>query len=512
MGKCKSKSIDHAARAKRIGEIFDRWDNDKVINTLTQGDYKYWKTFYEEVTKKDFDYGNLPSMAKIRTLDRKLTRMIKGLKKKPGFFAEWLFLPENIMSKNPLTKQYFDSMIYTGNFYRGNLEMFTSDIDLMAKMVQNAAREEGAMQVFKINRSSAQKTIKKMESDYQELRLKDPNAAEGYWQTHLKKLDQTAELQIIQGVYDLITAPEKLYVGKGAEEGLYKKYGTAAVNIARLWVGGKESGQYTLRNGKKAGMRDKLYEILENGMSAYVDVLKDQAIRTGSLDKTQAKIENLVSQLSKQKNFYPTQALGIFPTLGKIGEALYESKTTKALEAALPNINTMLDAVVSDLSVSPHSFSSKGNVVRRSKDVISVIDQYSKDVIRFNYTANSTKNVTKALQSLQGMKGGELDTQLDFLSRYILSTHSTATGSRHKNSKLAHIAKVITSWQFFSKLGFSPGTVARNATQSLQNFVYFGHRAWGDSNAYVKSEGLGRQIEDAMMDQGVFLVYLEDKW
>ena len=157
---------------------------------------------------------------------------------------------------------------------------------------------------------------------------------------------------------------------------MYKKYGTAAVNIARLWVGGKDSGQYTLRSGKKAGMRDKLYEILENGMGAYVDVLRDQAIRTGSLDKTQAKIESLISQLNKQKNFYPTQALGIFPTLGKIGEALYESKTSKALEEALPNINTMLDAVIADLSVSPHSFASQGNVKRRSKDVISVIDQY----------------------------------------------------------------------------------------------------------------------------------------
>ena len=300
MAECKPKSKDAAIRVQKLNAIFDRWDNDKTISTLTQGDYKYWKTFYEEVTKKDFDYGNLPSMAKIRTLDRKLTRMIKNLKKKPGRFAEMLFLPENILSKNPLTKKYFDSMIYTGNFYRGNLEMVTSDIDLMAKMMQNAAREEGAMQTFKMNRTSAQKEIKRMETFYQELRAKDPNAAESYWKNNLLKLDQTAELQIVQGVYDLITAPEKLYVGKGAQEGLYKEYGTAAVNIARLWVGGKDSGQYTLRNGKKAGMRDKLYEILENGMSAYVDVLKDQAIRTGSLDKTQAKVEKLVSQLEKQ--------------------------------------------------------------------------------------------------------------------------------------------------------------------------------------------------------------------
>lgn len=507
---CKAKSKDHAVRAKKLLEVFRKWNDDKTINTLTKGDYKYWKTFYEEVTKKDFDYGNMPSMGKIKVLDRRLNRMIKGIKKNPGKLAEYLYLPENILSKNPLTKKYFDSMIYTGNFYRGHLEMFTSDIDLMAKMVQNAAREEGGMQVFKMNRKSAQKEIKRMEAEYQELGQRDPNAAERYWNNNLRVLDQTAELQVIQGVYDLITQPEKLFLKKGEKGSLHDKYGTAAVNIARLWVGGKDAGQYTLRDGKKAGMRDKLYEILENGMDAYIEVIKDQAVRTGTMDQTRAKLETLSTQLKKQKNFYPTQALGIFPALGRIGEALYESKTSKALEQSLPDINKMLDAVVSDLSMNPHTYESQGNVKRRSKDVISVIDQYAKDVIRFNYEANSTMNVTKALQSLQGMKGEALDTQLDFLSRYVLNTHATAMGSKNKNSKLAHIAKVITSWQFFSKLGFSPGTVARNATQSLQNFVYFGHKAWGDSNAYVKSKGLGDQIKAAMEDHGVFFVNLEE--
>ncbi|MAH48784.1 hypothetical protein CMI37_23355 [Candidatus Pacearchaeota archaeon] len=497
---CKPKSKDAAIRAGKLMEVYNKWSKDDTIKALTQGDNKYWRTFYEEVTQLDFDYGSMPNVKQIRKLDRKTDRMIKGLKKNPSRFAEWLYLPENILSKNPLTKKYFDSMIIAGNFYRGNLEIFTSDIDMMAKMIKNAARTEGAMRVFSLNRKSAQQKIQKMESEYQKLLVEDPNQAENYYRNNLQKMEQTEELKVVQGVYDLITSPEKLFVGKGQEGSLYDRYGTAAVQIARLWVGGKD----------KPGMRDRLYGILEDGLKAYTDVMHNHAVRTGSLEKTEKKLQAVLDQFQKQKNFYPTQALKIFPTLNKISENIYDSNTSKALEQSLPEVNKMLDAIVNDLKLDPHTFLSRGDVKRRSKDVVTVIDQYAKDVIRFNYTANATKNVTKAIQDLGNMKGTELETQIDFLSRYLTETHSTAVGTRYKNSKLAHVAKTITSWQFFQKLGLSPGTAARNATQSLQNFVYFGAKAWKDSGAYIKSENLGRQIETEMKRHGVFFVNLEE--
>ena len=507
---CRPKSKDAAIRADKLIKVYKRWSENDTISALTQGQNKFWRSFYEEHTGLDFDYGSMPSATQIAKLDKKVGRMIKGLKKNPSLFAEWMYLPENILSKNPVTKNYFDSMIISGNFYRGNLEMFTSDIDLMAKMIKTAAREEGAMRYFQVNRKSAQQEIKKMEAEYKELTQKDPNMAEKYYRDHLQRLDQTEELKVIQGVYDLITDPSRLFIDKGQEASLYNKYGTSAVQIARLWTGGKNSGQYTLRNGKKAGMRDKLYEILEDALKDHVKVINDHSITTGTMEATQKRMQAVFDQFQKQKNFYPTQALGIFPSLNKVSELIYDSNTSKALEKSLPQVNKMMDAVIADLKLDPHTFLAKGNVERRSKDVITVIDQYAKDVIRFNYTSRSTKNLMDALRDLSKMNGTELQTQADFLSRYITETHSTAVGTRYKNSKLAHIAKTITGYQFFNKLGFSPGTVIRNATQSLQNFVYFGGKAWKDSGAYIKSQGLGNQIEAEMKKHGVFFVNLEE--
>ena len=256
---CIPKSKDAKERTVELMRIYKKWAENDEVKALTQGDNKYWRSFYEEVTQLDFDYGSLPTARQLKKLDRKVSRMSKDLKRNPGKFAEWVYLPENILSKNPLTKKYFDNMIITGNHYRGSLETFTSDIDMMAKMIKNAAREDGAMRYFNINRKSAQQEIQKMESKYQELLTQDPSKAENYYRNNLEKLEKTEELKVVQAVYDLITQPEKLFVGKGQEGSLYNKYGTSAVQIARLWVGGKEAGQYTLRGGKKAGMRDKLY-------------------------------------------------------------------------------------------------------------------------------------------------------------------------------------------------------------------------------------------------------------
>jgi len=510
MAGCKNNGIDHVARGKGLNEFIDKWKADKNITVMTENDPKFLKSFYETVTQLDFDYGRLPTLKELKKLHIKFNRMQKGIRKKPGKFAEWLYLPENILSKNPLTKRHFDSMIITGNFYRGTLEMFTSDVDQMARMIRSGARESGVMNKFKLNRSSAQKQIKKMENEYHALQVTDPSKAEKYYIEHLETLERNSEMKIVQGVYDLITDPKKLYVDKG-NSGLSERYGTTAVQIANIWTGGSNSGQYTLRNGKKAGMRDKLFEILEDSLKVYTNMLESHANITGATKSTEKKVKQLLDQFQKQPNYYPTQALSIFPTLNKMSELIYSSNTSKELERTLPSIDKMIDSVIADLNVNPSTFASSGASKRRSKDVIGVIDTYAKDVIRFNYNTHSTNNVIKALRDLSNMKNNtDLKEQADFLARYITETHSTIVGTKKKNSKFAHLAKTITSWQFMQKIGLSPTTVVKNATQSLQNYVYFGGKTWYDSMQYSKSNKIGSEIESAMKEHGVFFVNLEE--
>jgi len=508
MAKCRS-TIDLKARAKRLKEVYDKWDNNKNIQILTEHDPKYFKSFYETTVRRDFDYGSMPTMAEIRKLEIKMKRMEKGIAKKPGKLMEWISLPENILSKNPITKRYFDGLVMAGNFHRGHLEMVTSDLDGMVRLIRQASRENGIMSNLKINRPSAQKQVSKLESEYTKMRKEDPDAAEIFYRKKLETMDKTNELKVVQAVYDLITDPKKIYTDKGRSDA-QRKYGTAIVEIASMWTGTGDKGQYNLKNNKTGGMRDKLYEILEEGLGDYVSVLKRQGIATQTMAQTERRIESIMEQFRKQKNYYPTQILDLFPTLAKISESIYKSEDSNALGKELPHINDMLGDIVQGLKLTPNAYLARGDVKRRSKDVISVIDTYAKNVVRFNFTARTTRLLTDAMRDLWKLKGTDLGDATEFLSKYIRETHSTAIGERYKNSKYAHIAKIITSWQFMNKIGYNPGTVVQNATQSLQNFVYFGGKTWYDSMQFIKSHKLEKIVGDEMKKHGVFFVNLEE--
>ena len=508
MAKCKS-TIDLKARATKLKEVYNQWNENKNIQILTQGDTKYWKSFYETTVQKDFDYGSMPTAKEIRKLKVKMKRISREIAKKPGKLAEWIYLPENILSKNPITKRYFEGLVMAGNFHRGNLEMITSDLDGMVNLIKKASRENGIMSNLKFNRPSAQKQVGKLESEYKRLVKEDPDAAEIFYRENLETMDKTNELKVVQAVYDLIIDPKKIYTDKGRADA-QRKYGTAVVEIASMWTGAGGKGQYILRNGKTSGMRDKLYEILEDGLKDYISVIKRQGIATNTMDQTERRIESIMEQFKKQKNYYPTQILDLFPTLAKISESVYKNEDSNALGKELPAINKMLGDVIEGLKLTPNVYLARGDVKRRSKDVISVIDKYAKNVVRFNFTARTTRLLTDAMRDLWKLKGTDLEEAAEFLSRYIRETHSTAIGERYKNSKYAHIAKIITSWQFMNKIGFNPGTVTQNATQSLQNFVYFGGKNWYDSLQFIKSHKLEKIVSEEMKKHGVFFVNLEE--
>ena len=360
---CKT-TVDLKARAKRLKEVYSKWDDNKNIQILTQHDPKYFKSLYETTVHRDFDYGSMPTMKEIRKLEVKMNKMAKNIAKKPGKLAEWIYLPENILSKNPITKKYFEGLVMAGNFHRGHLEMITSDLDGMVRLIRQASRENGIMSKLKITRPSAQKQVSKLESEYTKMRKEDPDAAEIFYRDNLEKMDKTHELKVVQAVYDLITDPKKIYTDKGRKDA-ERTYGTDIVEIASMWTGTGDKGQYNLKNNKTGGMRDKLYEILEEGLSDYVSVLKGQGVATQTMKQTEQRIESIMEQFRKQKDYYPTQILDLFPTLAKISESVYKSEDSNALGKELPHINDMLGDIIQGLKLTPNAYLARGDVKRR---------------------------------------------------------------------------------------------------------------------------------------------------
>ena len=61
-GKCVNKGKDAIIRGGKLEKVLDKWESNEYIKALTQGDLKYWKTFYNESLGIDFDYGRMPTL------------------------------------------------------------------------------------------------------------------------------------------------------------------------------------------------------------------------------------------------------------------------------------------------------------------------------------------------------------------------------------------------------------------------------------------------------------------
>tara|TARA_R100001082_G_scaffold93873_1_gene60700 strand:+ start:15 stop:1754 length:1740 start_codon:yes stop_codon:yes gene_type:complete len=171
----------------------------------------------------------------------------------------------------------------------------------------------------------------------------------------------------------------------------------------------------------------------------------------------------------------------------------------------------MLKDLENNLSVPGHAFERRADSPYKvSKNVLNIIDSYQKSITRFNYTARSSNVFSKALREVAKLDGKEFDSQTEFLANYLRETHSASLGLHMKGSKLREFARTATAWQFVSKLGGNLRTAGKNATQSLQNFVYFGYKASRDAIKFASEGNMSEVLDKEMKKHGVFFVGLQD--
>ena len=190
---------------------------------------------------------------------------------------------------------------------------------------------------------------------------------------------------------------------------------------------------------------------------------------------------------------------------------MWSGEYSKKFKDVNTHINDMAQKISDNLKLDGNVFE-KGaeSPTRVSKNVLSIIDTYAKGATRFNYSARITRETVQALQDLHKMEGKLRDDHIDFLANYVNDTHGSALGLDMRQSKFGKIARAITSWQFMSKLGFNVRGAARNATQSLQNYIYFGYKGLKEYNRFDKGKTYNKMLAEAMQEHGVFFTNLEE--
>ena len=507
------KSADVKTKKEKVDEILDHWAKQPRLQKISEsagGSSHYFKRLFLEITGKDFTYDtNYPSMSKLNKLKRKIDWMENKLGKAPGLFGEWFKLPGNIMKYNPITKEYSESLSIAGDRYRGNLERHLSNLDTIVKNVSSELNIAGISQKYNISKNEAIKELRKRQNVFQKLQIDDPAKAESYWNQNLSRDALLADkgLNVLQSFHELIRNPNLIYKDydkKGPsilDRGKGAKYGTNILNAAHLW---------------HSEMSPALFKLLKSGLKNYIETINEINTRTQGKDSVIAnmknKLQDIYDSLVPEKNYVPTQVLDIFPTLSRFGQDIAQNKFKSAdITEISEYIDTMYRTVKDNLSMSAHALP-KGSdpVTYMNKDVIGVLDKYVKNVVRFNFTARASNVLTKALGKLQTLEGKGFDEHVEFMTRYIGDTHTSALGLNVKDSKLHLFSRALTSWQFLSKLGFNIRSAAKNATQSFQNFIYFGRKAMREANTWSKGEKMHDILQEEMKRHGVFFVEIEE--
>ena len=303
---------------KRINELYkavDTFEGLKSTKALSDAQNKsttvLFKDFYRNVTGLDFDYDTKPDLKTINKLNRKIKQLDKKWDK-PNKFKEFFYLPEVIMSKNPITKRVYDGFVKAGNFYRGNTERFTNNLGHIVRNIDIAIKEKDVSAKWGSTARSAANRLRLLEKQYQlYLKEKKFSEADEFYDDYLADLGAGKDVQLrtLDDAYKLFSDPSEI-VRKD-------KYGTALVEAASVWHGAKG----------KEGMKDKLWKILKSGLDDYAAVIRLTRKDDWGFEGTERAIKKLLDEFKPQDNYFPTQVLDIFPVISKLNEGMFANKS-----------------------------------------------------------------------------------------------------------------------------------------------------------------------------------------
>ena len=129
-------------------EVIKKWFKKGGIINQNLGDksFPYLKQLWWSTIRKDFDYGETPTLKELKVLDIRIDKVAKGFTKKTGKLAEMFYLPEAVLEGNLPAKKTFKSFVNSHNFFQGQRDEYQSVINSIVKKLGDKSRLIGENQ------------------------------------------------------------------------------------------------------------------------------------------------------------------------------------------------------------------------------------------------------------------------------------------------------------------------------------------------------------------------------
>jgi len=491
---CIPNSESEQDRHERLRDIALEFDRSHAVKQFGIDANQFDKLYKASIG--EFYHGDkTPSVEQLKLLKRNVGDYLTHLNKGDYSKAQKLFyLPKEIAGKYPASEKWYSAVENANAFYKGNQQGFTA---MLRDIHGFLGREAGGGSLRNFlgigSKVRAEKELIKRENKYRKL-INDGHHDEAlsYRMTEIEPFIKQGEGKVFKDFYDLVTNDTVWDTKRD-------RYSGNIVEAATIW---------------RTQMLPKLNNLLKTGVDNYLYGFRKAKGSFGNFknfNEIEAKIlriKEYVDKIGIDGSKFPIKNLDIVPTLGKANELMQKADKESMVEAGtlLDNlIETVLDR---DFNINQSLMRRKGQGENEvSYNVLGIMDAYTKAVSRFNFVSKNTNAYLEALTEFHRMQEKTTDVDLqkaiDGMVEYMGDTYANVSG-QNADRNTSKIARGLTAWQAISKLGFpNLRSPARNATQFLQNVVYFGFKGMRDTNRLMSNDRMLQRVNDGLADNGI---------
>ena len=469
-----------------------------------------WKTMVHTATRGEIPEDGIPRAEQLKIMRKIMDRDVKKLSKTRGGLAKALYLPDELYGDMPSTKKWFESVTAAASDYKGNTEYFNSQLRDIYTLLREASYKEGSkpfLERFSAKaKPKAQKKIEALYKQYNKLKRAGKYIeADQMYTDKIVSFLKEGEGQIFADFHTLASATK-------ADWANLKKTGGPVVAAAAIW---REKIQ---PHGQKM-MIQGLYHY-RNGLKSASNRLSDFTKYEPTLNVLDSIIKRYESGELQKDGYFPVLALDVMPSLAEATKFLFHGKGEADFNKGAGIVSELENVLNKNIYTNRHLKETSDTNDRISYNVIPIMDSFARSATRFNFVAYNTNRYIEAIKDLEAIMrndgSGPLDAKLTAMQGLMSDTYSMITGEKtQSDSSAANFTRAITAWQFVSKLGLNIRGAARNATQSLLNWVWFGKKGMSEVGLMMKNQDMKQRVDAGLSDNGILFpqiqeIYFED--
>jgi hypothetical protein len=500
----------------------------KIKETYMPTSKEFGRKMFDEIVwratyKPAVDSFNGFTDADFRRIKNEIIKESKNLNNPRLGVLERLFgVKRGVMSKFAITSWMNKNINIATNYERTQYSHYIGANIAMSKFLRTAIIAKGGQSKFR----PGIKTAKQLEIFERKLALElaNPKSNESVDRVQkirdeMFKLFETEGGEIINEFREYLeTSPTKIGREKIAEDAVGKPIYRDKTRVLRTTDDGKLvpfSNNVELAGQVARDTLDKMGKVMVNGLGQHKKVVRLAFLNSTSPDALIGKVGERVKKYEEKINenikainegikggdYYPHYLMESFMKIEKIMEqdrgALindYEKNLT-SLENIVSNVRTNLGT--------PKSAKHRKNQPYDDymKNPLGALRKYSLDAINFN-RVNYVKQIY--LQGIQRLpKNAESS---EALRKYVDDIFTLAEkGYTERPAWVNKTVRVLTGYEFLSKIGFGVGTAARNTVSGLYYVQSVGNRAF---TKYLmewnrpENDAVRKKIESVEEEQG----------